>query len=66
MKQEIVRDVESVALCCSNCDCEDCIVSTYDKCKHEAFQVFPDDDLSDVCLEHWKDWLIGKRNSSWD
>jgi len=58
----IVRSLEDVAACCSECDCDDCIVSTRTKCKAELREIDRcDDDLSDVCLSHWRNWLTGKR-----
>ena len=59
----IVRDLEEIALCCSECDCDDCLVSTHDNCKTEMRKINKsDDDLSEVCLSHWMNWLTGKQD----
>ena len=38
-------------------ECDDCPCSTYEECKKE---IFPDDDLSDVCMKHKIHWLTEK------
>ena len=64
---EVIRSIEDIALCCAECACEDCIVSTYEKCKSEQMRINRiDDDLSNICIGHWKDWLIGKQGSTLD
>lgn len=53
---EIIRTPEEIALYMSD-ECDDCPCGTYEICKKE---VFPNDDLSDVCIKHRINWLAGK------